>query len=108
MVVIRFGHDENEQCMQMDEVLYKISEDVRNFAVFYLVDITEVGITEAGGMVDGVAGGVVGGVGGFVRSLGWRIEMLSVGVVPRCVGSRELTTHTTNTRMDDRRCRTLT
>lgn len=42
MVVIRFGHDENESCMQMDEVLYKISEDVRNFAVIYLVDITEV------------------------------------------------------------------
>ena len=26
VVVVRFGHDENETCMQMDEVLYKISE----------------------------------------------------------------------------------
>lgn len=43
VVVIRFGHDENETCMQMDEILYKISEDVRNFAVVYLVDISEVG-----------------------------------------------------------------
>lgn len=42
VVVIRFGHDENESCMQMDEVLYKISEEVRNFAVIYLVDLTEV------------------------------------------------------------------
>jgi DIM1 family U5 snRNP protein len=42
VVVIRFGHDENETCMQMDEVLYKISEDVRNFAAIYLVDTTEV------------------------------------------------------------------
>lgn len=42
VVVIRFGHDENETCMQMDEILYKISEDVRNFAVVYLVDISEV------------------------------------------------------------------
>lgn len=28
--------------MQMDELLYKVAEDVRNFAVIYLVDITEV------------------------------------------------------------------
>lgn len=42
VVVIRFGHDENKACMEMDEILYKISEDVRNFAVIYLVDITEV------------------------------------------------------------------
>ena len=42
VVVVRFGHDENETCMQMDEILYKISEDVRNFAVVYLVDISEV------------------------------------------------------------------
>lgn len=28
--------------MEMDEVLFRISEDVRNFAVIYLVDITEV------------------------------------------------------------------
>lgn len=28
--------------MKMDELLYKIAEDVKNFAVIYLVDITEV------------------------------------------------------------------
>jgi U5 snRNP protein, DIM1 family len=42
VVVIRFGHDENESCMVMDEILFKISEDVKNFAVIYLVDLTEV------------------------------------------------------------------
>ena len=42
VVVIRFGHDYDETCMVMDEVLCKIAEDVKNFAVTYLVDITEV------------------------------------------------------------------
>lgn len=28
--------------MTMDEVLYNVAEDVKNFAVVYLVDITEV------------------------------------------------------------------
>ncbi|KAJ2233895.1 U4/U6-U5 snRNP complex subunit dib1, partial [Coemansia sp. RSA 485] len=42
VVVIRFGHDWDMQCMQMDETLYKIAERVKNFAVIYLVDITEV------------------------------------------------------------------
>lgn len=42
VVIIRFGHDWDPQCMEMDEVLFRISEDVRNFAVIYLVDITEV------------------------------------------------------------------
>lgn len=41
-MVLRFGHDYNKQCMQMDELLYKVAEDVRNFAVIYLVDISEV------------------------------------------------------------------
>ncbi len=40
MVVIRFGHDDNKTCRIMDEVLYALSEDVRNFAVVYLVDIS--------------------------------------------------------------------
>lgn len=40
--VIRFGHDWDPQCMVMDEVLYSIAEKVKNFAVVYLVDITEV------------------------------------------------------------------
>lgn len=40
--VIRFGHDWDPSCMKMDEVLYSIAEKVKNFAVIYLVDITEV------------------------------------------------------------------
>mmetsp|Transcript_21122 Transcript_21122/g.74508 ORF Transcript_21122/g.74508 Transcript_21122/m.74508 type:complete len:142 (+) Transcript_21122:509-934(+) len=42
VVVLRFGHDENKTCMEMDEVLSKISDDVSKFAVVYLVDTTEV------------------------------------------------------------------
>lgn len=42
VVVIRFGHDYDPTCMQMDETLYGISEKIKNFAVVYLVDITEV------------------------------------------------------------------
>ena len=41
-VVIRFGHDWDTQCMTMDETLYGVAEKVQNFAVIYLVDITEV------------------------------------------------------------------
>lgn len=42
VVVIRFGHDYDPQCMQMDEVLYAIADVVKNFAVIYLVDISKV------------------------------------------------------------------
>jgi len=42
VVVIRFGHDYDPDCMTMDETLYGISEKTKNFAVIYLVDITEV------------------------------------------------------------------
>ncbi|KAG2128452.1 mitosis protein DIM1-domain-containing protein [Suillus cothurnatus] len=42
VVVIRFGHDWDHQCMTMDETLYSVAEKVQNFAVIYLVDITEV------------------------------------------------------------------
>ena len=42
VVVIRFGHDWDSACMRMDETLYNIAEKVKNFAVVYLVDITEV------------------------------------------------------------------
>ncbi|KAG5184829.1 mitosis protein DIM1-domain-containing protein [Tribonema minus] len=41
-VVIRFGHDYDPTCMQMDEVLSGIAEDVKNFAVIYVVDISQV------------------------------------------------------------------
>jgi len=42
VVVIRFGHDHDSTCMQMDEILSSIAEKVKNFAVIYLVDISEV------------------------------------------------------------------
>lgn len=42
VVVIRFGHDWDTQCMTMDETLYSVAEKVQNFAVIYLVDITAV------------------------------------------------------------------
>jgi DIM1 family U5 snRNP protein len=42
VVVIRFGHDWDTQCMKMDETLYGVAEKVQNFAVIYLVDITQV------------------------------------------------------------------
>jgi len=41
-VVIRFGTDGDSQCMKMDETLYAVAEKVQNFAVIYLVDITQV------------------------------------------------------------------
>jgi DIM1 family U5 snRNP protein len=42
VVVIRFGSDADATCMQMDEILAGIADDVKNFAVLYLVDTTEV------------------------------------------------------------------
>lgn len=42
IVIIRFGHDWDAQCMEMDECLAKIAEKVKNMAVIYVVDITKV------------------------------------------------------------------
>ena len=42
LVAVRFGHDYDPTCMQMDEVLYGIAELVKNYAIVYLVDTTEV------------------------------------------------------------------
>ena len=42
IVVIRFGHDWDLQCMIMDGTLHAIAEKVQNFAIIYLTDITEV------------------------------------------------------------------
>jgi DIM1 family U5 snRNP protein len=42
LVIIRFGHDYDPQCMQMDEVLFNCAELLKNFCVIYLVDIKEV------------------------------------------------------------------
>lgn len=35
LVVIRFGRDYAPDCMAQDEVLYKIADVVKNFAVIY-------------------------------------------------------------------------
>ena len=42
VVCIRFGHDYDPTCMEMDECLADIAEDVRNFCTIYCVDISEV------------------------------------------------------------------
>uniref|UniRef100_A0A061QPV1 U5 snRNP protein, DIM1 family n=3 Tax=Tetraselmis sp. GSL018 TaxID=582737 RepID=A0A061QPV1_9CHLO len=42
VVVIRFGHDWDETCMEMDEIISSVADKCKNFAVFYLVDISEV------------------------------------------------------------------
>ena len=42
LVIIRFGHDYDPQCMQMDEILFNTAEMLKNFCVIYLVDIKEV------------------------------------------------------------------
>ncbi|TDZ14686.1 Mitosis protein dim1 [Colletotrichum orbiculare MAFF 240422] len=42
LVVIRFGRDGDSECMRQDEVLYRISDRVKNFAVVYVCDIDQV------------------------------------------------------------------
>ncbi|PXF42192.1 Thioredoxin-like protein 4A [Gracilariopsis chorda] len=42
VVVLRWGTDSDPTCMIMDETLYRVAELVKNFAVIYLVDITQV------------------------------------------------------------------
>lgn len=42
LVVIRFGRDWDPDCMRQDEILYRIADKVKNFAVVYLCDIDEV------------------------------------------------------------------
>lgn len=42
LVVIRFGRDWDPDCMRQDEVLYKIAEKVKGFAVVYVADIDQV------------------------------------------------------------------
>ena len=37
VVVMRFGHDGDRTCMQMDQMLYQVAFLVKNFAVIYLV-----------------------------------------------------------------------
>jgi DIM1 family U5 snRNP protein len=42
IVVIRFGHDWDTDCMKMDETLKSVAYKVKNMAVVYVVDITQV------------------------------------------------------------------
>lgn len=42
VVVVRFGRDEDATCMQVDDTLAGVADDVKNFAVIYLVNIGEV------------------------------------------------------------------
>ncbi|KAK9897972.1 4A/4B type thioredoxin-like protein [Cystobasidium minutum MCA 4210] len=42
VVVIRFGHDWDPDCMIMDETLHSVAERVKNFAIIWKVDISEV------------------------------------------------------------------
>ncbi|KAI1815160.1 mitosis protein DIM1-domain-containing protein [Poronia punctata] len=38
VVVLRFGKDSDPDCMRQDEVLYRIADKIKNFAVIYLCD----------------------------------------------------------------------
>lgn len=42
IVVIRFGREEEPDCMVIDEILYQISEKIKNFAVIYLCNTSRV------------------------------------------------------------------
>ena len=42
VVVMRFGHDEEPTCMLMDACLASIADRIKNYAVIYVVDISEV------------------------------------------------------------------
>jgi len=42
LVVIRFGRDWDADCMRQDEVLYRIADRVKNFAVLYVCDLDQV------------------------------------------------------------------
>ncbi|KAG0569833.1 hypothetical protein KC19_6G119000 [Ceratodon purpureus] len=42
VTIIRFGCEGDTTCMEMDEVLVKVAEKIKKFAVIYLVDVKEV------------------------------------------------------------------
>ncbi|KAG1675989.1 hypothetical protein FOA52_014233 [Chlamydomonas sp. UWO 241] len=42
VVIMRWGHDHDEVCMEMDETLAGVAEKIKNFACIYLVDLSEV------------------------------------------------------------------
>lgn len=39
LVIIRFGLSSTKECIQMDETLLKIQDEIQNLAVIYIVDI---------------------------------------------------------------------
>lgn len=39
VVVVRFGQDDDLDCIAMDDILYKVEDVVRNIAVIYVVDV---------------------------------------------------------------------
>jgi DIM1 family U5 snRNP protein len=42
LVIIRFGRDWDKDCMAQDEILFRIADRVKNFAVIYLCDLDQV------------------------------------------------------------------
>ncbi|KAK6457905.1 mitosis protein DIM1-domain-containing protein [Scheffersomyces xylosifermentans] len=42
LVIIRFGREEERDCMIVDELLFRISEKIKNFGVIYLCNIDRV------------------------------------------------------------------
>ncbi|KAL8692218.1 MAG: hypothetical protein Q9218_002718 [Villophora microphyllina] len=42
LVIIRFGRDWDPDCMRQDEVLYRVADRVKNFAVIYVCDLDQV------------------------------------------------------------------
>lgn len=42
LVIIRFGLSDTKECIQMDETLLKVQDEVENLAVVYIVDIQQV------------------------------------------------------------------
>jgi DIM1 family U5 snRNP protein len=42
VVILRFGHDGDPTCMEMDETLASVADTIKNFGVIYCVDISEV------------------------------------------------------------------
>ena len=42
VVILRFGEDDDDTCMLMDECLFTVAEKIKKFAVIYLVDYIEV------------------------------------------------------------------
>ena len=42
LVIIRFGRDWDPDCMAQDEILFRIADRVKNFAVIYVCDLDRV------------------------------------------------------------------